>query len=82
MIYSTDDVSISGFKGAVSEQIAMESANEAVVRKEQEGGASPDSASAASQSIDEPTKDLVSSSLPDQPGIHQVVNAFIHTSYV
>ncbi|XP_078797702.1 bridge-like lipid transfer protein family member 3B isoform X8 [Oryzias latipes] len=55
-----DDVSISGFKGAVSEQIAMESANEAVVRKEQEGGASPDSASAASQSIDEPTKDLVS----------------------
>uniref|UniRef100_A0A8C7ZM25 Bridge-like lipid transfer protein family member 3B n=1 Tax=Oryzias sinensis TaxID=183150 RepID=A0A8C7ZM25_9TELE len=51
-----DDVSISGFKGAVSEQIA----NEAVVGKEQEGGASPDSASAASQSIDEPTKDLVS----------------------
>ncbi|RVE56637.1 hypothetical protein OJAV_G00223570 [Oryzias javanicus] len=55
-----DDVSISGFKEAVGEQNATESAAEAVTGKEQEGGASPDSASAASQSIDEPTKDIVS----------------------
>ncbi|XP_072233725.1 bridge-like lipid transfer protein family member 3B isoform X2 [Leuresthes tenuis] len=55
-----DDVSISGFKDAISEQSATESATEAVTGQEQEGGASPDSVSAASQSIDEPTKDTVS----------------------
>ncbi|XP_070404659.1 bridge-like lipid transfer protein family member 3B isoform X4 [Nothobranchius furzeri] len=51
-----DDVSISGFKDTVSEQ----SATEAATGPEQEGGVSPDSVSAASQSIDEPTKDTVS----------------------
>ncbi|XP_037837047.1 UHRF1-binding protein 1-like isoform X2 [Kryptolebias marmoratus] len=55
-----DDVSISGFKDTISEQSATESATEAVTGQEQEGGASPDSVSATSQSIDEPTKDLVS----------------------
>lgn len=55
----TDDVSISGFKDAVSEQSATESAAEAVIGQEQEGGVSPDTVSATSQSIDEPTKDLV-----------------------
>lgn len=55
-----DDVSISGFKDAISEQSATESATEAVTGQEQEGGVSPDTVSAASQSIDEPTKDVVS----------------------
>ncbi|XP_070709684.1 bridge-like lipid transfer protein family member 3B [Pempheris klunzingeri] len=55
-----DDVSISGFKDAVSEQSATESATEAVIGQEQEGGVSPDTVSATSQSIDDPTKDLVS----------------------
>ncbi|XP_037551975.1 UHRF1-binding protein 1-like isoform X1 [Nematolebias whitei] len=55
-----DDVSISGFKDTISEQSATESATEAVTGQEQEGGASSDSVSATSQSIDEPTKDLVS----------------------
>ncbi|XP_040885855.1 UHRF1-binding protein 1-like isoform X2 [Toxotes jaculatrix] len=55
-----DDVSISGFKDAISEQSATESAAEAAVGQEQEGGVSPDTVSATSQSIDEPTKDIVS----------------------
>lgn len=55
-----DDVSISGFKDAISEQSVPESATEAVTIQEKEGGPSPDSVSAASQSIDEPTKDTVS----------------------
>ncbi|XP_059181729.1 UHRF1-binding protein 1-like isoform X2 [Centropristis striata] len=55
-----DDVSISGFKDAISEQSATESAAEAVIGPEQEGGVSPDTISATSQSIDDPTKDLVS----------------------
>ncbi|XP_054480503.1 UHRF1-binding protein 1-like isoform X2 [Anoplopoma fimbria] len=55
-----DDMSISGFKDAVSEQSATESATEAVIGQEQEGGVSPDTVSAASQSIDDPTKDTVS----------------------
>ncbi|XP_076014978.1 bridge-like lipid transfer protein family member 3B isoform X1 [Genypterus blacodes] len=55
-----DDVSISGYKDAVSEQSTTESAAEAVTGQEQEGGVSPDTVSATSQSIDEPTKDLVS----------------------
>ncbi|KAM8910542.1 bridge-like lipid transfer protein family member 3B isoform 1-T1 [Spinachia spinachia] len=53
-----DDVSISGFKDAVGEQRGTESAAEAAV--EQEGGVSPDTVSATSQSIDDPTKDTVS----------------------
>ncbi|GAA6221126.1 UHRF1-binding protein 1-like [Lates japonicus] len=55
-----DDVSISGFKDAISEQSATESATEAAISQEQEGGGSPDTVSATSQSIDEPTKDIVS----------------------
>ncbi|XP_069571924.1 bridge-like lipid transfer protein family member 3B isoform X2 [Brachyistius frenatus] len=55
-----DDVSISGFKDAISEQSATESAPEAVTGQEAEGGVSPDTVSATSQSIDEPTKDIVS----------------------
>ncbi|XP_053170210.1 UHRF1-binding protein 1-like isoform X2 [Scomber japonicus] len=55
-----DDVSISGFKDAISEQSATESGAEAVTGHEQEGGVSPDTVSATSQSIDEPTKDIVS----------------------
>ncbi|XP_031614391.1 UHRF1-binding protein 1-like isoform X2 [Oreochromis aureus] len=55
-----DDVSISGFKDVISEQSTAESAIEARTGQEHEGGESPDSASAASQSIDEPTKDTVS----------------------
>ncbi|XP_068442399.1 bridge-like lipid transfer protein family member 3B isoform X2 [Clinocottus analis] len=55
-----DDVSISGFKDAVSEQSATESATEAVTGQEQEGGVSPDTVSATSQSIDDLAKDTVS----------------------
>ncbi|XP_070847899.1 bridge-like lipid transfer protein family member 3B isoform X2 [Chaetodon trifascialis] len=55
-----DDVSISGFKDAISEQSATESATEAVIGQEQEGGVSPDTVSATSQSTDDPTKDIVS----------------------
>ncbi|KAI3366715.1 hypothetical protein L3Q82_009388 [Scortum barcoo] len=55
-----DDVSISGFKDAISEQSATESATEAAVGQEQEGGVSPDTVSATSQSTDDPTKDIVS----------------------
>lgn len=55
-----DDVSISGFKDVISEQSATESATEAATGQEQEGGVSPDTVSATSQSIDEPTKDIVS----------------------
>ncbi|XP_008398774.1 bridge-like lipid transfer protein family member 3B isoform X2 [Poecilia reticulata] len=55
-----DDVSISGFKDAISEQSVPESAAEAVTVQDKNGTASPDSVSAASQSIDEPAKDMVS----------------------
>ncbi|CAN9508498.1 unnamed protein product [Ophioblennius macclurei] len=55
-----DDVSMSGFKDAISEQSATESAAEAGPGPDLEGGVSPDTVSAASQSIDEPTKDTVS----------------------
>lgn len=58
--YCTDDVSISGFKDAISEQSATESAAEAATGHEQEGGVSPDTVSATSQSTDDPTKDIVS----------------------
>lgn len=59
-LHERDDVSISGFKDVISEQSTAESAIEAPTGQEHEGGESPDSASAASQSIDEPTKDTVS----------------------
>ncbi|XP_046873635.1 UHRF1-binding protein 1-like isoform X1 [Hypomesus transpacificus] len=55
-----DDVSISGYKDAAPQQsAAVESASEAI-GPEQDGGVSPDTVSATSQSIDEPTKDMVS----------------------
>ena len=61
---STDDVSISGFKDVVREQSATEIAKEAAAvaamgTGEQDGAGSPDTVSATSQSIDEPTKDMV-----------------------
>lgn len=61
-MYFTDDVSISGFKDfkdVTSEHSTTESATEAAAGQEKEGGETPDSASATSQSIDEPTKDTV-----------------------
>ena len=54
-----DDVSISGYKDAVSEHSGAESASEVMVPTA-DGAVSPDAVSATSQSIDEPTKDLVS----------------------
>lgn len=51
-----DDMSISGFKDAITEQ----NTTEAVIVHEQEGAVSPDTVSAASQSTDDPTKDIVS----------------------
>lgn len=57
--YGTDDVSISGFKDAINEQSATESVREVVIGQEQEGGVSPDTVSAASQSTDDPAKDTV-----------------------
>ncbi|KAG7456238.1 hypothetical protein MATL_G00249590 [Megalops atlanticus] len=54
-----DDISISGFKDVPSDQSGAESANEALGQN-MDGGVSPDTVSATSQSIDEPTKDLVS----------------------
>ena len=59
MSLCADDVSISGFKDVISEQSATECAPEAASGPEQEGGVSPDTVSATSQSIDEPTKDIV-----------------------
>lgn len=61
MSFCADDVSISGFKDTISEQSTTESATEAVVNQKQEGGISPDTVSATSQSIDEPTTDIVRS---------------------
>nr|XP_040029013.1 UHRF1-binding protein 1-like isoform X4 [Gasterosteus aculeatus aculeatus] len=55
-----DDVSISGFKDGIGEQRGTESAAEAAIGQEQEGGVSPDTVSATSQSTDDPTKDTVS----------------------
>ncbi|XP_048010586.1 UHRF1-binding protein 1-like isoform X3 [Megalobrama amblycephala] len=54
-----DDVSISGFKEVLNEQISTEGANVSLAQEADETQ-SPDAMSAASQSIDEPTKDLVS----------------------
>lgn len=59
-MYGTDDVSISGFKDTISEQIAIESTAEAITVQEQEEAVSPDTVSATSQSTaDDPTKDIV-----------------------
>ena len=59
MCVCPDDVSISGYKDAAPQQsAAVESASEAI-GPEQDGGVSPDTVSATSQSIDEPTKDMV-----------------------
>lgn len=58
---TTDDVSISGFKDGIGEQRGTESAAEAAIGQEQEGGVSPDTVSATSQSTDDPTKDTVRS---------------------
>ncbi|KAJ8386696.1 hypothetical protein AAFF_G00168120 [Aldrovandia affinis] len=54
-----DDISISGFKDMQGDQSGAESASEALGQN-MDGGISPDTVSATSQSIDEPTKDLVS----------------------
>ncbi|KAJ8381641.1 hypothetical protein SKAU_G00024190 [Synaphobranchus kaupii] len=54
-----DDLSISGFKDVQCDQSGVESASEALGQNI-DGGVSPDTVSATSQSIDEPTKDLVS----------------------
>uniref|UniRef100_A0A8C2ICR1 UHRF1 binding protein 1-like n=1 Tax=Cyprinus carpio TaxID=7962 RepID=A0A8C2ICR1_CYPCA len=54
-----DDVSISGFKEVLNEQISTEGTN-VTLAQEADEGQSPDAISAASQSIDEPTNDLVS----------------------
>ncbi|XP_068611139.1 bridge-like lipid transfer protein family member 3B [Brachionichthys hirsutus] len=59
-LLETDDVSVSGFRGGVNEQGAAERATEAAIDQGQDGAESPDSVSAASQSTDEPTKDVVS----------------------
>lgn len=64
----TDDMSISGFKDAISEQSATESAAEAAIGQEQEGGVSPDTVSATSQSTDDPTKDIVRYQNFETPG--------------
>lgn len=54
-VSATDDVSISGFKDGITEQIATEAATV----QEQEETASPDTVSATSQSTDDPSKDTV-----------------------
>lgn len=54
-----DDVSVSGFKEGLNEQISTEGTN-VTLAQEADEAQSPDAISAASQSIDEPTKDLVS----------------------
>ncbi|XP_059367207.1 bridge-like lipid transfer protein family member 3B isoform X3 [Carassius carassius] len=54
-----DDISISGFKDVLNEQISTEGTN-VTLAQEADEGQSPDAISAASQSIDEPMKDLVS----------------------
>lgn len=49
-------MSISGFKDAITEQ----NTTEVGIVHEQEGAVSPDTVSAASQTTDDPTKDIVS----------------------
>lgn len=58
MFFVSDDVSISGFKEVRNEQISTEGTN-VTLAQEADEAQSPDAISAASQSIDEPTKDLV-----------------------
>ncbi|XP_073802400.1 bridge-like lipid transfer protein family member 3B isoform X4 [Danio rerio] len=53
-----DDVSISGFKEALNERISTDGS--VTLAQEADEAQSPDAISAASQSIDEPMKDLVS----------------------
>ncbi|KAL0962999.1 hypothetical protein UPYG_G00348190 [Umbra pygmaea] len=58
-----DDVSVLGFKDSLVERSAPESASDAAAGTaiaEQDSAGSPDTVSATSQSIDEPTKDMVS----------------------
>lgn len=55
--FVTDDVSISGFKEALNEHISTEGS--VTLAQEADEAQSPDAISAASQSIDEPMKDLV-----------------------
>uniref|UniRef100_A0A9J8CDR4 Bridge-like lipid transfer protein family member 3B n=1 Tax=Cyprinus carpio carpio TaxID=630221 RepID=A0A9J8CDR4_CYPCA len=54
-----DDISMSGYKEVLNEQISSEGTN-VTLAQEADETQSPDAISAASQSIDEPTKDLVS----------------------
>lgn len=56
--FVTDDISVSGFKEGLNEQISTEGTN-VTLAQEADEAQSPDAISAASQSIDEPTKDLV-----------------------
>jgi len=58
MFFVTDDISVSGFKEGLSEQIYTEGTN-VTLAQEADEAQSPDAISAASQSIDEPTTDLV-----------------------
>lgn len=59
-MYGTDDISISGVKDTISEQIATESTTEAITVREQEEAVSPDTVSATSQSTaDDPTQEKV-----------------------
>lgn len=58
MFFVSDDVSISGFKEVRNEQISTEGTN-VTLAQEADEAQSPDAISAASQSIDEPTNDLV-----------------------
>ncbi|XP_077565565.1 bridge-like lipid transfer protein family member 3B isoform X2 [Stigmatopora nigra] len=53
-----DDISVSEFKAAA--ESAVEAITATTPALEQEGGVSPDTVSATSQSIDDPTKDIVS----------------------
>lgn len=55
--FVTDDVSISGFKEALNERISTDGS--VTLAQEADEAQSPDAISAASQSIDEPMKDLV-----------------------
>lgn len=58
LFFVTDDVSISGFKEVLNEQISTEGTN-VTLAQEADEAQSPDAISTASQSIDEHTKDLV-----------------------
>lgn len=58
LYFVIDDVSISGFKEGLSEQNSTEGAS-VILAQEADEAQSPDAISAASQSIDEPMKDLV-----------------------